>query len=95
MCFCFRIGYNILRPLVEARGYNVSMATRLCELPCVCCMVSCGLLYVNDVGRGYELSMYVLENAKPAIFDPAIVKLRRINYLQMDMSAGPIETMTS
>ena len=95
----FGSGYNILRPIVEARGYDVSMATRLCELPCVYCdtgyrrrvpIYNARLLDADWVGREYQLIMEVLDQAKPAIFDPSIAKLRRINFLWLDMNAGPI-----
>ena len=38
------------------------------------------------VGREHQLGRNVLNQAKPAIFDPAIAKLRRINFLWMDMT---------
>ena len=92
-----RNGYNILRPIVEARGYDVSMATRLCELPCVYCdmgyrrrarIYARRLLDADWVGKEYQLIMEVKDQAKPAIFDPAMVEVHRVNLLWMIMNAG-------
>ena len=89
-------GYDILRPIVEARGYNVSMATRLCELPCVYCdmgyrrrapIYARRLLDADWVGKEYQLIMEeVPDQTKAAVFDPALVKLRRVNFLWVDMT---------
>ena len=52
-----------MSPILEARGYNVSAATGLCELPQVCCHMGCarfvGLMDANWVGREYQLRMLV------------------------------------
>ena len=53
-----------------------------------------GLSDSDWVGRGHQLGMYVPNQVKPAIFDPAIVKLRRPNVLWMDMSHKARSTLS-
>jgi len=92
--------FEILKPIVTARGFNTSGARRLCELPAVYCdygyrrrvTTYAQTLMDNDwIGRDYMLVMPLPEDpGVPAIMDASLFSLRRVGYFQVYVNSGPM-----
>ncbi|CAE8633427.1 unnamed protein product [Polarella glacialis] len=89
--------YGILKPILSARGFNVSGASRLCELPSVYCnsgyrrrvpSYAASLMGQNWVGKEYQLVMTVPDKAINATMDAVLFDLKRVGFFQVYVNSG-------
>ena len=82
--------YSILKPVLEARGYDTASASRLCELPRVFCNygyrrrvpIYSETLMGDWVGREYQLLLGIARDTLPAVVDQrlfAVARCRRVS----------------
>ncbi len=88
--------FNILKPILAARGYVVNSSSRLCELPRVYCdygyrrRVSeyASQLMGDWVGSEYILMLEILDGDRENIINPELFDLQRLGFLQVKVNGG-------
>jgi hypothetical protein len=88
--------YNILKPILRKRGYEVDSARHLCGLPQVYCASGyrrrlpfyTSRLMGDWVGSEYVLMLRVANSSLPATIDQTLFDLKRVGYLEVLVTSG-------
>ena len=73
--------FHILKPILESRGHDIGEAAHLCDLPSVQCYFDSG---------DYFLDLEIVNKSLPAVVDAALFDLKRLWYLRIRVSSGPM-----
>eukprot|EP00928_Gymnodinium_smaydae_P095586 TRINITY_DN8249_c0_g1_i1.p1 TRINITY_DN8249_c0_g1~~TRINITY_DN8249_c0_g1_i1.p1 ORF type:complete len:1119 (-),score=64.97 TRINITY_DN8249_c0_g1_i1:396-3752(-) len=88
--------FEILKLVVESRGFSTVNCTYLCQLPCVYCNYGyrrrvpahAKRLMGDWVGKEYQVILKMAHLADRASFPSTLFNLRRVGYLQVHVNAG-------